>query len=153
MASDHKDRSFKARTRIQQNFFFTECPTMAFLNETSGVITSPFYPRDYPNAVTCRWKITASRGKRIKLVITDMYLEWGGNHCPYDYLRIQNGFLYDSGVPYEPLCGRLTGNLTLTFYSFRETLTVLFVTDGSVTYRGFNATYIQLHFAGIPYSK
>lgn len=126
---------------------------MAFLNETSGVITSPFYPRDYPNAVTCRWKITASRGKRIKLVITDMYLEWGGNHCPCDYLRIQNGFLYDSGVPYEPLCGRLTGNLTLTFYSFRETLTVLFVTDGSVTYRGFNATYIQLHFAGIPYSK
>lgn len=102
MASDHKDRSFKARTRIQQNFFFTECPTMAFLNETSGVITSPFYPRDYPNAVTCRWKISASRGKRIKLVITDMYLEWGGNHCPYDYLRIQNGFLYDSGVPYEP---------------------------------------------------
>ena len=53
--------------------------------------------------------------------------------------------------PMNLMCGRLTGNVT--FYSFRESLTVLFVTDGSVTYRGFNAAYIQLHFAGIPYSK
>ena len=64
------------------------------------------------------------------------------SNCGKDYIQIQNGFLYGSGVPPGRLCGTLTRNST--FASFRETLIVRFVTDGSVTGRGFKATYAQV---------
>ena len=62
-----------------------------------------------------------------------------GTNCGYDYIQIQNGLLYGSGVPPGKLCGSLTSNST--FISSRETLIVRFVTDGSVTKRGFRARY------------
>ena len=108
---------------------------------TSGVILSPRYPGNYGNNQRCSWKITASRGKRIKLVILDMDIESGTN-CRYDYIQIQNGFLYGSGVPPGKLCGPLTSNST--FVSYRETMIVSFVTDSSSTRRGFKARYTQV---------
>lgn len=115
---------------------------MATLTGTSGIIKSPFYPGYYGNGQNCSWKITASSGNRVKLVITDMDIELGGSNCGKDYIQIQNGFLYGSGVPPGRLCGTLTSNST--FASYRETLIVRFVTDGSVTRRGLKATYTQV---------
>lgn len=82
-----------------------------------------------------------------------MELEWVRKACPWDYLQIQNGSLYDSGVPYERICGRFIGNLT--FFSFRESLMLLFVSDSIIALRGFKATYTQLDFVDIThlYSK
>ena len=77
---------------------------------TSGLIASPFYPGNYDNGQSCSWKITASRGKRVKLVIEDMDIESGTN-CAHDYIQIQNGFLYGSGVPPGRLCGTLKQKL------------------------------------------
>ena len=34
---------------------------MATLNEPSGVLTSPYYPRRYPSNEKCNWKITARK--------------------------------------------------------------------------------------------
>ena len=115
---------------------------MAILTGTSGIIKSPFYPGYYGNGQTCSWKITASSGKRVKLVITDMDIEQSGINCGKDYIQIQNGFLHGIGVPPGRLCGTLTSNST--FASYQETLIVRFVTDGSVTRRGFKATYTQV---------
>ena len=80
----------------------------------------------------------ASTGYRVKLVIQDMDIESGSN-CPYDYIQIQNAVIYGSGVVPERLCGSLTSNST--FSSSHETLIIRFVTDGSVTVRGFKARY------------
>ena len=80
----------------------------------------------------------ASTGSRVKLVIQDMNIE-GGTNCPYDYIQIQNAVIYGSGVLPGRLCGSLTSNST--FSSYNETLIVRFVTDGSVTRRGFIARY------------
>ena len=80
----------------------------------------------------------ASTGNRVKLVIQDMDIESGSN-CPYDYVQIQDAVIYDSGVLPGRLCGSLTSNST--FSSSYETLIVRFVTDGSVTARGFKARY------------
>ena len=118
------------------------CPNMATLTGTSGIIKSPFYPGYYGNGQTCSWKITASSGKRVKLVITDMDIELGGSNCGKDYIQIQNGFLHGIGVPPGRLCGTLTSNST--FASYRETLIVRLFTDGSTTRRGFKATYTQV---------
>ena len=80
----------------------------------------------------------ASTGSRVKLVIQDMNIE-GGTNCPYDYIQIQNAVIYGSGVLPGRLCGSHVGNLT--FSSYNKTLIVRFVTDGSVTRRGFIARY------------
>ena len=56
------------------------CPSMATLNETSGALTSPYYPRSYPSSRSCSWKITASKGQRIVLVIKDIYISGTVDH-------------------------------------------------------------------------
>ena len=80
----------------------------------------------------------ASTGYRVKLVIQDMEIE-GGTNCPYDYIQIQDPVIHGSGELPGRLCGSLTNRLT--FSSYNETLIVRFVTDGSVTARGFKARY------------
>ena len=111
---------------------------MAILKGTSGIITSPSYPGNYGDNHNCGWKIVASTGNLVKLVIQDMDIESGIN-CPYDYIQIQNAVIYGSGVLPGRLCGSLTSNLT--FSSYHETLIVRFVTDHMVTARGFKARY------------
>ena len=80
----------------------------------------------------------AGTGNRVKLVIQDMDIESGTN-CRCDYIQIQNAVIYGSGELPGRLCGSLTNSLT--FSSYNETLIVRFVTDGSVTARGFKARY------------
>ena len=80
----------------------------------------------------------ASTGNLVKLVIQDMDIESGTN-CRYDYIQIEDPVLYGSGVLPGRLCGSLTSNSI--FSSYNETLIVRFVTDGSVTARGFKARY------------
>ena len=115
---------------------------METLTGTSGVIKSPFYPGNYHNNLAFSWRITASRGYRVKLVINDMDIEPSGSNCGKDYLLIQSGFLYGSGLPQGPLCG--THRTNSIFASYRETLIVRFVTDSSGRRRGFKATYTQV---------
>lgn len=120
---------------------------MAQLNETSGVITSPFYPRRYPNNQNCTWQIIASKGNRVKLQIEDTLdiFECGFQRCLCDYLEVQNGFPID-GAPSGRVCGR--PRRTFTYYSVNETLTVRFFSDGRNEMQnvGFRATYTQLNF-------
>ena len=80
----------------------------------------------------------ASTGNRVKLVIQDMDIESGTN-CPYDYIQIQDAVIHGSGMLPGRLCGSLTSNSI--FSSYNESLIVRFVTDGSVTRRGFIARY------------
>ena len=121
---------------------------MTTLNETSGVITSPFYPRYYPDNQECRWQITASKGKRVVMIIEYMSIQSCGQACTCDYLEVQNGLSSD-GYNNRRRCGyRRVG-----YYSMFDSLAVLFVSDGSYSkrYPGFKATYIQANqTASIP---
>ena len=131
--------------------FFSVCPTPAQLNETSGIITSPFYPRRYPNNQDCTWQITASNGNRLKLEIDSMDIfVCDINRCVCDYLEIQNGYFKD-GTASGKKCGKPTG--MLTYYSTLDTLTLNFHSDGfnEMQSVGFQATYTQLNF--MPPSK
>ena len=121
---------------------------MTTLNETSGVITSPFYPRNYPDNQECRWQITASKGKHVVMIIDYLYTQSCGQRCTCDYLEVQNGLSSDG---YND--ARRCSYNGVRYYSIFDSLTVLFVSDGSSNkwYRGFKATYIQAsHTASIP---
>ena len=84
----------------------------------------------------------SSIGHGVKLDIQEMDIKSGTN-CPNDYIQIQNAVIHGSGVLPGRLCGSLTSNRT--FSSYHQTLIVRFVTDGSLTARGFKAEYVTIH--------
>ena len=82
------------------------------------------------------------------MIIEYMYIRRCGKTCTCDYLEVQNGLSSDDYYD-----GRRCGHGRLVrYHSMSESLTVLFVSDGSSSkwYRGFKATYIQAnHTASI----
>ena len=119
---------------------------MATLNETSGVLTSPYYPRRYPSNEKCSWKIIASKGERILLFIEDIYIRNCGSSCTCDYLEIQNGSSSD-GISGRRRC-RYYKDRGIVYHSVRDVLRVTFVSDSGTyrRYRGFKATYIKVKY-------
>ena len=83
------------------------------------------------------------------MIIEDLYIKRCGQTCTCDYLEVQDGISSDD---YND--GRRCGyRRSMRYHSISESLTVLFVSDGSHSkyYRGFKATYIQAnHTASIP---
>ena len=129
------------------------CPNMTTLNETSGVLTSPYYPRTYPISTNCSWKITASKGERIVLVIEDIFI-WGcGSSCTCDYLQIQNGSSSD-GFSGRRRCGYFKDR-GIVYYSTKDVLRVTFVSDSRISsgYGGFRATYIKVKYDAVTTGK
>ena len=116
---------------------------MATLKDTSGVLTSPYYPRRYPSNENCSWKITASKGERIVLVIEDLNIRGCGSSCTCDYLEIQNGSSSD-GISGRRRCRY--EDRGIVYHSAKDVLTVTFVSDSGTDghYRGFRATYIKV---------
>ena len=119
---------------------------MATLKETSGVLTSPYYPRRYPSNEKCSWKITANEGERIVLVIEDLHIRDCGSSCTCDYLEIQNGSSSD-GISGRRRC-RYYKDRGIVYHSAKDVLRLTFVSDGGTDwhYRGFNATYIKVKY-------
>ena len=119
---------------------------MATLNETSGILTSPYYPRRYPSNVKCSWKIIASNGERILLFIEDIYAVGCSSSCACDYLEIQNGSSSD-GISGRPRCRYYTDR-GIVYHSVKDVLRVTFVSDNGTyrRYRGFKATYIKVKY-------
>ena len=119
---------------------------MAILNETSGILTSPYYPRRYPSNVKCSWKIIASKGERILLFIEDIQITNCGSSCTCDYLEIQNGSSSD-GISSRRRC-RYYKDRGVVYHSVKDVLRVTFVSDSGTywRYRGFKATYIKVKY-------
>ena len=119
---------------------------MATLNETSGVLTSPYYPRRYPSNEKCSWKIIASKGERILLFIEDIHIAECGSSCTCDYLEIQNGSSSD-GISGRRRC-RYYKDRGIVYHSAKDVLVLTFVSDNGTDwyYRGFKATYIKVKY-------
>lgn len=127
---------------IQLFFCFAVCPHL-ILSETSGVITSPNFPLNYPENQTCSWQIIARKGKRVKLVIQSLEIQYC-RACSCDYLEIENASFADGTPNKKRECGVFFGNIT--YYSQQDRLRVLFVSDSNQRARGFTAVYTQVPY-------
>ena len=119
---------------------------MATLNETSGVLTSPYYPRRYLSNKKCNWKIIASKGERILLFIEDIHIANCGSSCTCEYLKIHNGSSSDD-ISSRRRC-RHDKDRGIVYHSVKDVLRVTFVSDSGTyrRYRGFKATYIKVKY-------
>ena len=124
---------------------------MTTLNEISGTITSPFYPRrGYLDNQSCIWEIRARKGKRILFTIEDMDIYWlcgGGVSCLCNYLEVQGGSISGYDGPKWRLCSFLfTANATYDW--FEERIKVVLVSDRSTGGgRTFKISYTQVNFS------
>ena len=119
---------------------------MTTLNETSGALTSPYYPRRYPSNVKCSWEIIGSKGERIVLFIEDIHIADCGSSCTCDYLEIQNGSSSD-GILGRRRC-RHYKDRGIVYHPTKDVVRVTFVSDSGTYrwYRGFKATYIKVKY-------
>ncbi|XP_073527524.1 scavenger receptor cysteine-rich domain-containing protein DMBT1-like [Phyllobates terribilis] len=106
------------------------------LNETSGVFSSPFFPRLYPNNAHCEWIIRVIPGYTVDLSFLSLDLERHPS-CMYDSVTIYDGLPFSS-----PLLAKIcTLSNSTTYRSTSNVLGVVFQSDGSVQSTGFQAVY------------
>ncbi|XP_041522398.1 deleted in malignant brain tumors 1 protein isoform X3 [Microtus oregoni] len=123
--------------------WFTETPDTVnytcggFLTGYSGIISSPFYPGNYPNYARCVWNILVPTNNYVSLNFMDVQLEGG---CSFDYILLFDGPEYNSS-----LIARVCDGAHGTFTSTRNFMSVVFITDVSVTRTGFQASYVSVY--------
>ena len=125
---------------------------MTTVNEISGVITSPFYPRysSYQKQ-SCSWEIWARKGKRIVFTVEAIRnFHWycaGRLYCLCFYLEIQGGSISVYDGPKWRLCAPLlTANATYDW--FKERIKVLVFFDGGIGWSPrFRISYTQVNFS------
>ncbi|XP_066579431.1 cubilin [Amia ocellicauda] len=111
-----------------------------YLTSSSGTLSSPDSNNDgkYESNMDCLWNIVMPPNKLVNLTFTGFHLEPPlGPFCRYDYVKV-----YDGDNENFPLVGIFCGEtVPVPFLSTNNFLTVRFITDGSVAFSGFNATY------------
>ncbi|XP_069122184.1 cubilin-like [Argopecten irradians] len=106
------------------------------LATSSGVITSPNFPNNYPHDRECVWAIVAPINIQVLLNVTDFEMESHSN-CMFDFLEIRNGGFEDS-----PLVGKYCGSTIANIItSHSNRMYIKFQSDSSFSARGFRIVY------------
>ncbi|XP_035665219.1 uncharacterized protein LOC118408509 [Branchiostoma floridae] len=103
------------------------------LTTDTGSFTSPNYPDNYPDEHDCRYEISVTPSKVIRLTFTEFDVE-----NKYDYVYVYDGKTTDSILKMATLTGKSTPKPVTSTGSF---MTVQLVSDGSQNRKGFQARY------------
>ena len=115
---------------------------MHTFNKSSGLITSPNHPLNYPQYTDCTYLITAKQDEKIYLFPEAFAIE-AHSSCNYDSLSINDGGKNSAPLQKSPFCGLdLFKDIPLYMSSTGNKLYLKFKTDFSVTHPGFAITYI-----------
>ncbi|CAL1529164.1 unnamed protein product [Lymnaea stagnalis] len=106
------------------------------INESSGYIVSPGYPKNYPDATYCHWTIEAAENEVITLSFEAFALE-GGVDCPYDYVQVLEG-ISSNASQLGLYCG---GEVPLNLTSTSEKMHLIFRSDNAANSGGFKAEF------------
>ncbi|XP_065058859.1 deleted in malignant brain tumors 1 protein-like [Rhopilema esculentum] len=106
----------------------------------SGIFSSPNFPGLYPNSANCEYQITVATGKAISISFTSFSVE-SHSSCDYDAVIIYEGSSSTGNTPKAKLCG----DGQKTFKSSGNSVFIVFSSDGSVTKKGFEATYATVN--------
>ena len=79
------------------------------LTGINGSLTSPNYPGNYTERISCRWTITVPSRRVVTITFTDLNIIGTGD-CNRGYVEVFNG-INDS----SPSFGRYCGNVSLLF--------------------------------------
>lgn len=105
------------------------------LRASTGVITSPGWPFQYPTRLNCSWNIRARPGDAITVSFQDFDLQ-GSHRCSSDWMSISS---------YRSLDGlRVCGSsLPPPYITSQDHVWIHFHSDDSLTGKGFRLSYIS----------
>ncbi|XP_067041555.1 tolloid-like protein 1 [Acropora muricata] len=105
------------------------------LTATSGNITSPSYPENYPKNKRCLWKISGPKGQTVSFQFHEFQLEGAANGaCRYDYVEIRD--------KEEKVLGKFCGGrIPQIVASSSNVMWVEFKSDHTQSRKGFTAFY------------
>jgi len=114
-----------------------------------GNFTSPGGYEGYPNNTNCSWIIESEFDAKILITFHDFDLEWSKTCLPYDYVKVSDmcskstTWSENLGSPdiFDGYCGYM---MTFTVATRCGKARVEFRSDGFVTGKGFNATYMVI---------
>ncbi|KAJ3609696.1 hypothetical protein NHX12_024207 [Muraenolepis orangiensis] len=104
------------------------------VRSSSGVITSPGWPFQYPSTLNCSWNIRGKPGDIITLSFQDFELQ-GSQHCALDWLSIGSLKNLDG----YRACG---SSLPAPYISSQDHVWIHFHSDHSLGAKGFRLSYI-----------
>ncbi|XP_059158436.1 tolloid-like protein 2 [Physella acuta] len=111
--------------------------TSTTLQDASGFIVSPGFPLVYLDNKVYDWTIVGRSGTFINLNIDTFKLEGTFPECKYDYLQVYDGSSASSPA-YPKYCGKSAPGMIVSTSNYMH---IVFRTDDSSVYKGFNATY------------
>ncbi|CAL8311895.1 unnamed protein product [Merluccius merluccius] len=112
----------------------------ATLTTPTGTITSPGHPTGYPHGAECTWFISVAPGNLIRLTFDSFNLEFNTN-CNFDYVEVYDNGTVQTGTKVGRYCGR---SVPPSITSTDSLLTVLFVSDASLSTEGFSGRYVSI---------
>ncbi|XP_078607280.1 uncharacterized protein LOC144879565 [Branchiostoma floridae x Branchiostoma japonicum] len=107
----------------------------------NGTFNSPEFPQNYPNGLSIRWLIEASISKVIQLTFHAFDLERTNilGECNFDYVAVYSRDIAGLDTLIGKFCGQTLPSRSIT--SNTNAMSVVFVSDGSISRSGFNATF------------
>ena len=108
-----------------------------YLKNTTGYITSPNYPNNYPPNMNCVWKITVSHDKRVRFSFKSMDIEYTSG-CYRDYVELRDGY-FSSSKYLGSYCGYSTPRSAV--YSTDRYMYVKFYSSYRTHDKGFKAYF------------
>lgn len=102
----------------------------------SGVISTPGYPKNYPNGLDYNWKFFVPDGYVIELKFEEVYLQ-DDSGCNKDYIRIHDGENVNGKI-LGKYCGRI---LVEPVRTSGNKLLLHFHSDESVERKGFKISW------------
>eukprot|EP00795_Rhopilema_esculentum_P002247 gene2247-17854_t len=115
------------------------------LTDESGIITSPGYPNGYPNSIAFIWLINTTESKYVELTFVDFDVE-PYRDCSADYVKIRNKKPTHGNFKDVPQIGPYCNDKKppKIVISSSNLMAIVFISDSSLSYRGFKATYRSL---------
>ncbi|XP_061110701.1 low-density lipoprotein receptor-related protein 12 [Conger conger] len=104
------------------------------IRASSGVITSPGWPFEYPSRINCSWNIRASPGEIITISFQDFEIQTS-HRCGSDWISIGT---YKNLDGYRA-CG---SSVPAPYISSQDHVWIKFHSDDSLTGKGFRLSYI-----------
>eukprot|EP00058_Branchiostoma_floridae_P022745 XP_002608235.1 hypothetical protein BRAFLDRAFT_87901 [Branchiostoma floridae] len=113
------------------------------IGDFMGYIQSPNYPGNYPSNVECTWHIVPPKGRRILVVVPEIYLP-AKDDCG-DVLVMRKGASPYSVTTYETC---QTYDRPIAFTSRSRKLWIQFKSNGANSQKGFQVPYVTYDGAG-----
>ena len=110
------------------------------MTSLNTVITSPFYPSNYPDQTTCNYRFIHSRPQNYRLYVHFYMIDIEDSEsCAADSLSIYDGNSTNAPL-IDTICGRKSG---IRYMTTGNSLFIQFKSNDNVTKRGFSAYFYQ----------